>query len=334
MKVKIKNGTKIYVLSLAYYKTGGLELLHQLVSQLVELGYDASIVYYNLRKKDNINPEFKKYVNRYLRFEDIDDNKDNILIVPETRIQALIEFKKIRKIIWWLSVDNYFPTISIQNHMKQFGFLKTIKHILIYHDIYKNWDLKSVADYHLVQSEYANLFLQNHGIVEIARLSDYLNDTYLEKNYDISRKKDIVLYNPAKGYSFTKMIIDKSQDLKWVPLENMTTLEVSEKLLEGKVYIDFGNHPGKDRFPREAAVSGCCIITGKKGAARNKVDIPIPEQYKFDEEKVTVDEIIDSLRHIIKNYNSEISNFKDYRNIIRKEKNEFVSDIVSIFING
>lgn len=98
MKVKIKNGTKIYVLSLAYYKTGGLELLHQLVSQLVELGYDASIVYYNLRKKDNINPEFKKYVNRYLRFEEIDDNKDNILIVPETRIQALIKFKKIRKI--------------------------------------------------------------------------------------------------------------------------------------------------------------------------------------------------------------------------------------------
>jgi len=43
-----------------------------------------------------------------------------------------------------------------------------------------------------------------------------------------------------------------------------------------KLYVDFGKHPGKDRMPREAAVHGCCIITGRRGAAGNPFDIPIP----------------------------------------------------------
>ena len=30
--------------------------------------------------------------------------------------------------------------------------------------------------------------------------------------------------------------------------ENLTTKQVKELLLKSKVYIDFGNHPGKDRY--------------------------------------------------------------------------------------
>lgn len=52
---------------------------------------------------------------------------------------------------------------------------------------------------------------------------------------------------------------------------------------KSKVYIDFGNHPGKDRIPREAAISGCIVITGKRGAAAFAEDVCIPETYKFDE---------------------------------------------------
>ena len=53
-------------------------------------------------------------------------------------------------------------------------------------------------------------------------------------------------------------------------------------MMESKVYIDFGNHLGKDRIPREVA-SGCCIITGKTGADKYKEDVYIGEKFKFDE---------------------------------------------------
>lgn len=58
-----------------------------------------------------------------------------------------------------------------------------------------------------------------------------------------------------------------AQDLRWVPLIGMTTEEMRSCMSKSKVYIDFGNHPGKDRIPREAAISGCIVITGKRGAA-------------------------------------------------------------------
>lgn len=68
-----------------------------------------------------------------------------------------------------------------------------------------------------------------------------------------------------KGIKFTKKLIDKSIGIKWIPIENMTTQQVKSLLGNSKVYVDFGNHPGKDRFPREAAIMGCCVITGKRG---------------------------------------------------------------------
>ena len=45
-----------------------------------------------------------------------------------------------------------------------------------------------------------------------------------------------------------------AQDLRWVPLIGMTTEEMRSCMSKSKVYIDFGNHPGKDRIPREAAI--------------------------------------------------------------------------------
>jgi hypothetical protein len=36
-------------------------------------------------------------------------------------------------------------------------------------------------------------------------------------------------------------------------------------------------------MPREAVVSGCCVITGRRGSAANAIDIPIPERFKLDE---------------------------------------------------
>ena len=108
-----------------------------------------------------------------------------------------------------------------------------------------------------------------------------------------------------------------------------------EQLLEtfqtSMLYIDFGNHPGKDRLPREAALNGCCIITGRRGAAKNDVDINIPSCYKFDEYKEPLSNVIDKIRYVLGNYESCISDFDSYKQMILGEKEEFEHQIDLLF---
>ncbi|MBQ2559925.1 MAG: hypothetical protein II565_05000, partial [Fibrobacter sp.] len=117
-------------------------------------------------------------------------------------------------------------------------------------------------------------------------------------------------------------------------LQNMTTEQVKETLLHSKVYIDFGNHPGKDRFPREAAMCGCCVITGKRGSAKFFEDVPIDNEFKYDESAKTIPLIISKIRECLNNYETESSKFNGYREFIKGEYQTFQDDVKSIFISN
>ena len=129
----------------------------------------------------------------------------------------------------------------------------------------------------------------------------------------------------------TEELIRRSKDIEWVAIQNMTTTQVADLMKRAKIYVDFGNHPGKDRIPREAAISGCIVITGRKGSAAYFEDVPIPEIYKIDEEIVSPDEIVDFIRSCIRNYDSMINDFSDYRRQILCEKDTFIEDVKSVF---
>lgn len=265
--IKINDKSKIYVLCPAYTKSGGPELLHQLVRKLNDNDIKAYIVYYN-KNQENLeyrNKEFDIYTSVYINIEDIEDNENNVLIMPEVvvAIRESKKFNKIKKVIWWLSVDNFLKGYGIINPLKYYRkyYIKTIfKTKFMFSFNY----IRSI-NYHLCQSEYAIEFLKKKKISNIMYLSDYINDIYfdIEQN-ELKNKQDIVLYNPKKGLKFTNKLINTSRDLNWIPIQNLTTEEVRKLLIKSKVYIDFGNHPGKDRFPREAVMCGCCIITGKR----------------------------------------------------------------------
>lgn len=329
-----KENTIVYVGCPPFYKTGGTELAHQLVKAIRDKGRKAEILYYGIDNIDskNINPAFQKYVNEYTIENKVQDDSDNILIVPEVNTELLNKYSKIQKSIWWMSVDNYRKWDDFTTCQKFFGILRACKYLfqgrisLHGKKIDKNID-------HLYQSEYARQFLVSQGITRVYELSDYLNDTYLNTDaVSFDNRKDIVLYNPKKGAKFTKKLIKVAPDLNWKPIQNMSTDQVRDLLLKSKVYIDFGNHPGKDRFPREAAISGCCIITDKRGSARNNIDIKIPDKYKFDDNKKNIKEIISEIRVCLANYSKEIQNFAEYRQRILEEKDKFeknVDDMIS-----
>lgn len=112
----------------------------------------------------------------------------------------------------------------------------------------------------------------------------------------------------------------------------MTPAEVSDHCNRAKVYIDFGHHPGKDRMPREAAIAGCCIVTGRQGAAKFPEDIFIPDVYKIDETRSDfVHEFGRTISNIFEAFEENAEHFDDYRTRIRTEKSDFMDQVASIF---
>lgn len=323
----------IYIITPADYTSGGPELLHQLAFVLGLMGVPAKTIYYSRENGEFVRAETPEQYNKYnVSVEenlDVINSEKNVAVIPETALFTLDRLSKCKKIIWWLSVDGYVRSMIYLKGITDYntGYTKEFD----YYGISERKDI-----FHLVQSEYASDFVINK--MEISRqrveyLSDYINDLYLEQ-LDLSniKRENIVLFNPQKGYDELKPLIEKSRnEIMWLPIYNMTPNKVRAYMSIAKVYVDFGHHPGKDRIPREAAISGCCVITNKKGAAAYYKDVPIPERYKFENVSESTDEIIALIRCIFDDYDLYFKDFEEYRNMIMSEKERFVEDALRIF---
>lgn len=323
-QITVYENTRVYVPCPASHATGGTELLHQFVHALRNMGIEAYIFYYRI--KDGVDPihtQFKKYVNDFAT--EIVDAPENILVVPETRTEYLFQFQQLRKVIWWLSVDFFYDASDVD-------FVSTWKKRL---GITPRFNIRHPerlkVDLHLVQSQYAAVHLEEHGIFNFHYLSDYLNAAFLSQDTPENGQRNRVLYNPKKGFEFTQKLIRESPELEWFALINLSPAQVAEVCRTSKVYIDFGHHPGKDRFPREAAISGCCIITGKRGAAGYEEDVPIPAQYKFDDNDAQVPAIINRIKYCMDHFDETRHHFDHYRTVIRGQEAAFNNDLKEIF---
>lgn len=322
---KIYPDTKVFVACPAGVKTGGTEVIHQLIN-LLQDKMEAYVWYVHTRKPF-VPKEFEIYKCPWkLRLEQVHDSSHNILITPETCTQFLKPYRHIQKGIWWLSVDNYISSRE-ETYAGKKGidlWIDSMCNEIFSFDFHKNQFV------HLVQSYYADDFLRKKGIYNRLYLSDYIGDIYFQDESEKSRK-DVVLYNPKKGIEFTKKIISASRDIVFVPIEHMTNVQIVELMRQSKVYIDFGNHPGKDRLPREAAMCGMCVITGKRGAAKNSIDVSIPQKYKFNDSPDNIPAIVACIRRCLKNYEYVKTEFASYRTEILSEKDKFQDAVKIIF---
>lgn len=338
--LKITDSSKVYVHCPAGVVTGGAELLHQLVSTLNNNGRNAFIVYFG--KPRHTLPEDYRCYNISIA-ETVDDRPENIEVVYEGRMDLAFATQQTQKMLWWLSVDNFYHcSKKFLAPADMFEFSTRLGFKALFHRIMRAFGagkshrlvslrkLRQLNALNAYQSEYAQNFLQNHGFKAVAALKDFINTDHITP-FDTSIKEDIVLYNPKKGAAFTKRLMAAAPDLKWVALQGMSREELIHVLRRAKVYIDFGNHPGKDRLPRECAMNGCCIITGMRGAAGFYEDVMLPSQYKFNEQKCRIDDIIATLRQTLSDYSEAISDFSAYRRMIACEKAEFELQAARIF---
>ncbi|KHS95606.1 MULTISPECIES: hypothetical protein [Pectobacterium] len=310
---------KVFVCCPGAAQTGGPEVLHQLVDVMRSLGVDAYIMYFPFKQSFSIPEGYKKYDIKVANYSE-DYTEGSIVIIPEPVTRLIRYFKDSKICIWWLSVDNYYNTPLPMSLWQKLEHIKLIIKG-------KRKPIKSLkGKINVVQSEYARIFLKEFGIDSVF-LGDYLNRAHLLNEMSpsiLSGKENIVAYNPKKGFEITKRIIESNQDINFLPIENMTPEQVQELLKKSKVYIDFGSHPGKDRFPREAAMAGCCIITGKRGSAKNDIDIPIAKIYKVDDHvstrNITVRNVI---LNIFDDFTYHFDQFEGYRKSIQEEEQTF-----------
>ena len=323
---------KIYVVCPPYYVTGGTELLHQFVYKLKSISDLEVFIYYpNVDWKFEVKPipsKFEKYIlNNWT--DSIKDSEENIIIFPETLANLALNFPKSIKFLWWLSVNNFYKTLNISYNDKTSikNLLKKIIGKYPYDFLPKVFN-GNLFKFHFVQSTYAKEHLLKKKIMNVFELTDYLSSDYLTANIQNKKRENIILYNPLKGFEFTKKLISSLNDYEWVPLEKKTNQELLELYSKAKLYVDFGNHPGKDRIPREAVVNGCILITSKFGSAQNDFDIPIGNEYKFN---IEIDSELKRVQYtiidILKNYDSKVSHFDFYKHQILSEESKFEIEV-------
>jgi hypothetical protein len=279
---------KIYIKVPAGVIAGGCESQYQLVDAINNIGGNCSIVWDNPNVEDPIPDKYKKY---RVYTDEIEDSSDNLIIYPEIWTDQIHTYKNIKKSIWWLSVDyNYgkFQDFSDSNII------------------------------HFYQSFYALDFLQKNKVEKYLALFDYIPSKYTDSVYDVRDKKNIVCYNPSKGIEVTNKIKELNPDIEFVPLINMCEDQIIDTLKLSKVYIDFGNHPGRDRIPRESAILGNCIITNTEGSAGYYNDIPIDKKYK----NVEVEKIGDVIKKCFADYESIINEYSIYRSSIKNQREQ------------
>lgn len=314
---------KIVVGSPSYRFTGGPTLAHQLCAELSNQGFEARMYYYNVKDKKKVqHPNYAHFNNIYSTV--LLDDENTIFIAPETNPDMLRSIKKGKKVIWWMSVDNYFDKYltSKKNRILNIGGLLKF-----------NIDRKDT--FHFAQSQYAIEFLENRGIDKkhIFYVSDYLDDIFIENSskHASVKKNNVILYSPKRGLDLTNILIKNIPEVKWIPLQNLTQKQMIELMQSSKLYIDFGNHPGKDRIPRETVINGCCIITGNQGSAKNSIDINIPDEFKFDQNNNNTDKIVNKIRDILNNYDKNYELLNEYVEKIKLEHKKFSTDVASAF---
>jgi hypothetical protein len=328
--------TKIYIYCPSGYATGGPECLYQLAHAMRKIGLDAVMYYYQTAESGvaPVHPNYEHFDIPYVTT--IVDKKVNLIIVPETHLNPLFDkkYSHIRTMIWWLSVDNYLVVLNGLIDRKKDKPFFALKKALA-HYAFPDLDfVKRSGTYNIVQSHYAQHFLESNGIKVTAYVNDYIGNTFLKQAAiaNDTPRKDYVLYNPKKGAAFTEKLMQAAPHLQWKPLINLTPAQVAELLKESKVYVDFGEHPGRDRFPREAVTMGCCIITGMRGSAAFKEDVPIPDEFKFDENTASLQSILDKIETCLSNFEIEKLKFNDYRQIVLTDEERLISTTKKLFV--
>ena len=323
------NYKKILIVCPAGAVTGGPEALHQLCAHMNSLGLPAFMCYLPFDQLANAPKPYERYDTQSAQYEDA---PGNLIIFPEVDPMLALNVKHARAALWWLSLENFLERRHVSSLYDKIRYMKRVIQGR------RPWGgaraLKTLL--HFSQTEHSSQYLRSCGIEPIP-LIDSINEDFLTNRYldRIDHKQDLILYNPTKGWRITRKLIEAFPQWQFVPLKSLNREQLSEKLYAAKLYIDFGHHPGRDRMPREAAMHGCCLITGRLGSAGNAIDLPIPNQYKLDSSSLQfIMQFGEIASQVLNEFPNHYLAFNSYRQWLINEPEIFKKQIKDYFFTN
>ncbi len=328
----------IYILAPAGTASGGQEALHQLAYYLISEGFTAQMAYYG-SGETRVHPRYVQYSIPCCTISEIIDSKQNILISPESVTHFLSHFLHIRKAIWWLSVGFYRSSIRDLNWLRLLtdflqGKTERLKEKLPRRNRVYRFDNDSVLNF--TASHYAYDFVQKRGgtpsfLIEPLGI-EFIQRVINSEPADLSgsNRKNQILYNPVKKSTAMTKLMKKFPHHVYIPLTGLTAEQLTNLMNESKLYVDFGKFPGPERLPKEAAVCGCCILTGTRGASAFHGDVPIPQQCKLATSSIK--NINNRISEMLDTYSTSIDLFQEYREMTYNLESQFRTQIHSLFV--
>lgn len=289
----------IVVICPADVVTGGPEASHQLVAMANDIAPDRGYVCYHPFDEAHSPPEtYRPYDTPVIRRGDIP--ADALVVIPEIWPEMIDSFPQ-RCGFWWLSVDNFWDFGTDSAEVKTETMRK--------------------AAVQLAQSEYARGYVAKKFGLESLMLTDYINTSFRDAAEVVKCPR--VAVNPAKGKHLIDVFTEWYPDIEIIELTNMSREEVATELAASSIYIDFGHHPGRDRMPREAALSGVVVITTNTGAAANHVDMPINRWYKVS----TMEEIGERVHEVFVDLPRHVAAQAHYRDVVQGQRDVFRREV-------
>ncbi|MGN1373568.1 MAG: hypothetical protein ACI4VK_05965 [Candidatus Coproplasma sp.] len=349
MELKIRFN-KIYILCPANCVTGGPDALHQIAFYLNILGINSTIAYVsNINSEIKIPDPYKIYIDSFTTKEEIIDNEENAIILPETYAYLAKEYKKAKVFIWWLSVDNnlkntsllsklfYCLTFPIRYVLRNKIYRGNAKKIFLARIKKKKYCFSKEQENisHMCASYYALDYVGTRSQKPVYKAIEPISKKFLEQynkhkdDLSIDNRSNIIIYNPKKSGKYIKKLKNKYSDLYFLPLTGLSQDELIAKYKTSKLFIDFGPFPGAERMPKEAVLYGCAIITGKHGASAFYGDVPINDDYKFIERHHKA--VYEKIKYILDHYNEVYSDFNEYREVVLNLETGFINSLKELF---
>jgi hypothetical protein len=334
------NSGKIFVLYHKGLRTGGPEALHQLVDMLRELGKDAYLVPHPHTTQNDRVEQYNVY--DAPEAPNIVDAPENTVVYPETYVYEMSHVKRARRMCWWLSIDNSLTFMAERMWQRSdAGLFRKAREIAVpYARMWKNRVapalLREDRDViHLAQSSYAWAFIATRFDVVPSLVSDYTPTGEFQALPESPRNRHLVTYNPAKGGDIIEAVKAHSpSSIQWRPIVGMTRAEVVATLQGCGIYLDLGHHPGKDRMPREATLSGALSVVARRGSGAFHADVPIPWEHKITPGDGEVDTAAAMLPQLIENFDTEVAKQDKYRETILNERARFKREVEDVFVKG
>ena len=180
--------------------------------------------------------------------------------------------------------------------------------------------------WHIAQTFRAHVLLREKGVRRIVDVVDYVDPRFTgtkpKRHNDVFR----VAYNPKKigASDLARRFFDHSTDIPACPIIGMSRDQVHETLRQTMIYVEFGNNPGNDRLPREAASVGCIVLAKNAGGSSYFEDMPIDAEFKFTEQDVRSGRLARLIRTIASDPAPYFEAQEFYRSCLRLQREQMM----------